>query len=586
MLAIAVVIGGAIIILHYTVPPVKEWDKLEKQMFPLEQKDIVKFKINKDNREIICESEKGNDWKIISPIKTLADKVEIENLTYEVSSLSKEKGIPSSGSLTEYGLDSPRVGLVITDKKSQTYHLKIGKDAPMGQGVYALKEGDNNIYIIKQSFWQAINKSLFDLRDKKIVSIDPAKIEQIKLTRPADSVEFKRKELDEWLITAPVQENAYPEKIRFLLSELENLKAQSVAAEQSDVPADAGKDYAQYGLDKPVLEITVSGANASESILWGAIPVSDTKKIYVTKRGANPVVLVDAASLANLNIPFKEFRERKLFNIAFENVKSIETRKSGETLVLLEKAGAEWKLTAPADIPLEWNGASLLVQKINETETSDFIADNVSDFGEYGLSSPFMEITVAFSDGQPELKIGLAPSMDEKRAYLKKSNETRVVLVDKGLFDAVGRGALFIHKKSLLEIQRNKITRCTIIKADKQIVCEQEKEGVWNITADDKQPMDDTTQLYNILSEVCYLGAKEFVANNPSDLSPYGLDNPGCRVEIEYNKDEGTAKTTVLIGKKTEKGDAYGMIEGKNIVFILGSNTVSTIDKDVIQKKE
>ncbi|MBI4834698.1 MAG: DUF4340 domain-containing protein [Planctomycetes bacterium] len=586
MLAIAVVIGGAIIILHYTVPPVKEWDKLAKQMLPLEQKDIVKVEINKDNQQIVCEFNKENNWRITSPIKTPADKVEIENLTYEISSLSKEKGIPVAGNLSEYGLDIPRINLAVTDKKNQTYHLRIGKDAPMNQGVYAMKEGDNNIYIIKPSFWQAISKSLFDLRDKKVISIEPAKIEQIKITLPADSMEFKRKELDEWLTTYPVNENASPEKIRFLLSELENLKAESVVAEQSDTQEDAGKHYAQYGLDKPVLEITVSGANVSETIIWGTIPISDTKKIYATKRGVNPIILVDAASLSNLNIPFKEFRERKLFNIAFENVKSIETKKSGETLVLLEKTGAEWKLTKPSDIPLEWNGPSQLVQKINETEAFDFIADNVSDFGAYGLSSPLLEITVAFLDNQPALTIGISPSMDEKYVYLKKSNETRVVSAGKELFDIVDKGALYLHKKGLLEIPRNKITRCTIVKEDKQIVCEQEKEGVWNILADDKQPIEDTTQLYNILSEICYLGAKEFVANNPSDLSAYGLDYPTCRVEIEYNKDESPAKTTVLIGKKTDKGDFYAMIEGKNIVFILGSNTVSTIDKDVIKKKE
>lgn len=577
LLVIAVVIGLAIFILHKLVPPTEQWDKLKKSLFPTDTKDITALQIKKERETILLELDKNKVWQITAPLKTKADKSEVENgLVFEIGHLEK-KGAISTANLADYGLDKPRVTLQVTTKDNKTCKFHFGQEIALGPGVYLQKEGDRNIYTADDSFWKAVNKTLFDFRDKKVTTIDSSSIQSIVLRRSLETIELARKETDKWEISKPIQEPAQGDKIRSVLSELDGLQAKSFPAEHPM----SMSDYLDYGLSQPVLSITISGANYGETILWGTAVVSDTSKIYAQRQGENPIITLDFSTFTNLNVPLNDFRSRKLFDIAFDKVKRIETTKSAnELLVGLDKISNEWKLITPTGVALEWNGVSEFIRTINQTEIEDFVADNVTDLTSFGLDAPLLTARLSF-ENQADLVIALSPTTDLNYTYLKRSDENRVVKIKSELFNRIEKGVLPFRKKSILDISRAAVTRCVIEKGGVKVICEQEKPDVWNIIGEQTQKLEDTAGLTAILDKVGRLVVKEFIAENPSDLTSYGLDKPTDRVEISYIQDNQPATKTLLIGKKTKDGDYYGMIEGEGLVFLLSAETVEPLQKDI-----
>lgn len=102
-----------------------------------------------------------------------------------------------------------------------------------------------------------------------------------------------------------------------------------------------------------------------------------------------------------------------------------------------------------------------------------------------------------------------------------------------------------------------------------------DSEGVWRNESNQEVPLNSTytDKMASVLDTVT---ATKLVAENASDLSEYGLDEPSLTVII--TKTDG-AKVTIIVGDESPLGDSYYIsIDGASTVYLIGNSLVSAYD--------
>lgn len=120
---------------------------------------------------------------ITSPIGTKADTLAIKNLAVAVSGAHYIRKVaedtPTKERLREFGLADPEVAIAFTTPKGK-HHLMIGSQAPTRKGRYAAVAGKPGVYLVPDELFLELSKPLLAFRDRRIVAIPLAKLEEIR----------------------------------------------------------------------------------------------------------------------------------------------------------------------------------------------------------------------------------------------------------------------------------------------------------------------------------------------------------------------------------------------------------------------
>src|SRR6202044_100708 len=103
---------------------------------------------------------------------------------------------------SQYGLAAPAVELDITGKGHTTQQLLVGDDTPVGSDVYAALPGDPRVFTVASYNKSSLNKSLNDLRDKSLITLNADKVSRVELLKKGEDIEFDRTK-DGWQILKP-----------------------------------------------------------------------------------------------------------------------------------------------------------------------------------------------------------------------------------------------------------------------------------------------------------------------------------------------------------------------------------------------
>ncbi len=137
-----------------------------------ESDDISTVTVNNSigKTEFYSVSTKENDtlttveWFIRSLKKNLTDSYTIADVVEAVSTVSYSKIITTKDAQA-CGLEKPKVKAVVTPKKGKKYTLLLGEKSPDNMGYYAKIQGEDTIYLINDSVWEALDFALLDFAD-------------------------------------------------------------------------------------------------------------------------------------------------------------------------------------------------------------------------------------------------------------------------------------------------------------------------------------------------------------------------------------------------------------------------------------
>lgn len=239
-----------------------------------------------------------------------------------------------------------------------------------------------------------------------------------------------------------------------------------------------------------------------------------------------------------------------------------------------------------------WNVADSFNVKLNQglvasvTRTAKFlyadslVAENISDLSIYGMDNP--SLTIVMTDTENNVnKISFGIQTGTKSGYYTTVNdEDDIYIVSTDIYNSLNGGLSSIRNKTIVNLTEE-VTGITI-NNEKSAFTIQTKTSE-NVNANDLTDWEMVTpylkdvnqsifeeKIINILN----FTISEFVDDNPSDYSKYGLENPKYFITIN------TASETynVLLGNDKDAGSIYMKMADEPNVYAISKDLVEYRD--------
>jgi len=385
----------------------------------LDEPSITSFELIKRGAAPIRLSKNSSgSWQILEPKPFNADQNTVSSALSTLSSLNSERLVEDKASdLKPFGLDLPVLEVDITEKDNKTQKLLVGDDTPTGGAVYAMLSGDPRVFTMASYNKTSVDKSLNDLRDKHLLTMQADKVSRLDLIRKNQTIEFGR-DKDEWQILKPEPLRADSIQVGSLVEKLTDARMDLSGSDASS--KDAATAFAHGA---PVATAKVTDATGTQEL-----QIRKEKNDYYAKSSTvDGAYKVDASLGQAVDKGLEDFRNKKIFDFGFDDPTKIEWH-DGAKADFLTKSGSDW-----------WSNG----KKMYFDTTDDFISKlrdlTASKFVGSGFANPTIEVTVTSRDGKNVEKVSIAKAGNDYIA--RRDNEPTLYRIDSGAIDALAKSA-------------------------------------------------------------------------------------------------------------------------------------------------
>jgi hypothetical protein len=267
---------------------------------------------------------KDGNWTLAEPVLAAADEAIASSIANGLANLDIERVLDEApADVTDYGLKPARVEVSFrTTAEDAPKRLLVGDKTPGGGELYAQTDRSEAVILIASFLDNSFNKGTFELRDKAILTFDRTKTDGLEIAWDATRLAFTKSGDVEWGMSQPFAARGDFGAIDGAISTLASTQVQKFVTE-------VASDFSTYGLDKPVLTITLTSEGQTQRLLVGNA-VDGTR---YAKRGDSPAVFtVGENLLTELRKDGDAFRRRDIFDFRAFTADSIQMVRGSDVL--------------------------------------------------------------------------------------------------------------------------------------------------------------------------------------------------------------------------------------------------------------
>ena len=321
-------------------------------------------------------------WRIVEPSALAADQDTVTSMVTSLSALTADKTIEESAAdLKPYGLDVPTLDIAITKKDGKTAGVIVGDATPTNSGNYAKLPDSSRVYTIASYVKTGLDKTVNDLRDKRLLTFDSDKITRVALAAKGVPVEFGKNAQSEWQILKPRPLRADATQVDSLVGKLKDAKMDPLVSDD-----DAKKAAAAYASGTKVAVATVSDSSGDQTL---EVHKDKDKNYYAKSSVVEGIFKVPADIGDALDKGIDDFRNKKLFDFGFSDPTKIELK--GATYI---KSGDKWMSGART---MDNTAVQSLIDKLRDLAATKFADQSAGD--------PVFEATVTSNGGKKVEKV-------------------------------------------------------------------------------------------------------------------------------------------------------------------------------------
>jgi hypothetical protein len=329
-LGVLIVLGGLVWWTNKHPKPVESTTPPSPKILTVAEDQIEAVRIAKPGSAPVVLKKLAGKWEIAEPKAMPADQDAVKSLIGSLAALTADRLIDEHpGSLNEFGLTNPPEEVDVTVKGTVNKVL-IGSDTPSGSDAYVKLESKPAVYTIASSTKSNFDKSVNDLRDKRLLPFNQDKVTSVSLTSKGPAFEFGKNSQGEWQITKPKPLRADTQQVDDLVRKLKDAKMDLAAGAD-----DQKKNASEFAAATRAGTATVTDNSGPETV-----EVRQAKdKSYYAKSSAVEGIYKLAGDLGD-GIKDKDldsFRNRKLFDFGFTDPTKIEINGAG-----YQKSGDKW----------------------------------------------------------------------------------------------------------------------------------------------------------------------------------------------------------------------------------------------------
>jgi hypothetical protein len=389
------------------------------KILALTEGDIVKISIQKKAADaIVLEKNSAGKWELTAPKRYLADQDVVNQLVNSAASVNSDRLIEDKASdVASYGLQAPSLEVDITTKAGKTSKLRLGDDTPTNSGSYAMLDGDPRLFTVASYTKTGLDKSMNDLRDKRLLTFDQDKLSRVELIAKKQDIEFGR-DKDQWQIVKPKPLRADGLQVEEMIRKLKDAKMDLTVTEEN-----AKKQAATFGAATPVATVKVTDPSGTQQI-----EVRKSKDDYLAKSSVvEGIQKVPPDVATGLDKGVDDFRNKKLFDFGFSEPTKIEMHDGGKAYSF-QKGGEDWFANGKK---MDNISIQSLVDKLRDLSASKFV--------DTGFGAQSMDISVTSSEGKRLEKVLISKQASD--AVAKRENETSLYGLDAKTVDDLSKAA-------------------------------------------------------------------------------------------------------------------------------------------------
>ncbi len=505
-----------------------------------------------------------DEWRIMAPLSARANAGEMDRI------LSALRTLPRGAVITprdrrelgltrhDYGLERPSAYIEWRDELRH-YRLLVGRATPLGDHVYVMFEGGEDIFSVPSSFWDIWPESVLALRDRILFHGDPRRAYRFEVRRPGSFLHVQQFEDGVWRIQQPTAALADGAVVRQWIDRAFEWRI-------TEFIADSISDAAVYGLDDSATQVTIwtEGQAAGQSVLLGNPIEANSEWVYARRRGGETVFAVPATALETAMVSSRNLRDRTLVPMPRARIRHVVIEAGDERLVMAKQAEGEWLITAPLQAVADYSRVSEMISQWTSARIERFIDDPEVFADRLATIDEAFQITFRMDDADSAIgreratQLTLYEEIEEDGyIWVQRDEEPTVYQVTNELMRAAISNPLYYRHRQLFDFQPDDVRYI------EQVV----DDHSWQWRRDEQPVFPDQPTVQRLLQ----LHAEAFVEDGPDDWANYGLDQPQAAWTLGLTADAGIGRT-LLLGDVLEDGRVFARTRGQEILFLLDAD--------------
>ena len=324
---------------------------------------------------------KGDVWKITSPISVNANSDDIrfileELQTLEVSTFELD-GESVTHSLVKYGLDKPRIHITLKDA-NKSYGLAIGSTVQLStdpqhsdeQTVYVQSIHQGGIYTVSDDIVNLLNKTVFDLRDRRLLDFQRSDVTQFEIKSGREIIEGKRLQKDLWEIQDNKNTMADPQAVSDLIYGVDSMEVIAYLSNTTN-------DLELYGLQKPSLSVRFAIRSEEKPIELHVGNNANDDTVYVKTNRSDQITLVKRELIDKIRKGIAWIRDKQIFKLTVDDPIRCSVKYVDESNDIVQftcqRLGTNWRLTKPIQENAKNAEVNALLYELIDLKAVEFV---------------------------------------------------------------------------------------------------------------------------------------------------------------------------------------------------------------------
>ena len=421
-------------------------------------------------------------WQITTPVEAPANESIVNAYLENLRGAKRQARFPAED-LPQYGLDSPARQVALTTEAGdgrKTQNLLFGSQPAEFGNVYALVEGEEEIFTVSEWLYNQSAKTVRDLRDRSILQENIARATSYTVETPRHQFRLEREgqTSTDWRL---VRENAPPIPAdRTIVDRLQSTLSQGSFLQVIDDPT---TPVAQLGFERPAL---VFKTNEEEIVSLGS-RVPETEQFYA--QAAGRLGIVSAGLFADFFRHPLEWGTKRFVWMEQEEIQQIETQ-SGDNQMTLMKQDDGWILVESPGV------------EVRKDRLQDFI-DGLLSFSAVGLVKPYLSpdayIDYGIVDQSYRVKVTNADGSNQGFRFGRGDSQRGVIYAlreqDSSLWEVDFRAQKRVYKfRSDLEERRMipnlaERTHRLELETEEGVISLERTASAWELKLPEKSPL-------------------------------------------------------------------------------------------------
>jgi len=384
---------------------------------------------------------------------------------------------------------------------------------------------------------------------------------------------------ESWVLVEPIRWPANPHAVQRILNELQFLEGEtrfSVAEIES-----RGRSLADYGLEEPLLTLTLVSESGEETVLRIGDPTEMANRLYVLSPDGEEVIVVSNELGESLSVDLSSLRNPQVFDIPIFEIGALTVQiqgtendtSMGQQRVRIDKEGREdWQITAPVTAPADVDRVERLLSQLTNVKADSF---NLQPTLEMGLDNPRMRVTLWGNKRSQTLFLGAQDAEGNIYARLDQpeAENSPVFTVPPAPFLLLRDAQVDLRQRAFMQFDPANIHSIRVERPGGPTVALQRLENdAWQVvgrtdTADSPPaPHEaDVAMIEELLLGLRELEAVRFVTDAPSqqDIKDFGLEEPQYKATLGNGEE-----LTLLVGKRNpDTAHSYAKLAGNPSVY-------------------